>query len=196
MDALVAEFVAFVRSRAMPEQFVAAYEQIAHQFVGKFPGLSPEHFGSEEVEAFLLVAKSSGASEHQLRNARTATEALVWFMKNRARPTVQPPPPATGPPTRSEERISFIRDVKIVDVGTCRSSDLSSRGIFVETLATLNVGDALELSFRLEHDDPPVTVRARVVYAHPMGAGLSFRELAPEARDRIARYLAMARGAT
>jgi hypothetical protein len=193
MEAIVADFVAFVRSRAMPEPFVTAYEQIARQFLGAFPGVPPEHFGIEEVDAFLRRAQQTGASEQQLKNARTATEALVWFMKNRARPTLQPPPAPPGPSGRSEERVSFIRDVEVTDVGACRSSDLSSRGIFIETLATLNVGDGLELAFRLEHDDPPIRVLARVVYAHPMGAGLAFRQVAPETQARIERYLAMTR---
>lgn len=193
MEALVAEFVAFVRSRAMPEPFVAAYQQIARQFLAAFPGVPPEHFGVEEVDAFLRRAQQTGASEQQLKNARTATEALVWYVKHRARPSLKPPP-AAGPPTRTEERVSFIRDVQVADLGACRSSDLSSRGIFIETLATLNVGDELELSFRLEHEDPPVVLRARVVYAHPMGAGLAFRQVDALVQSRLDRYLAMARG--
>ena len=79
-------------------------------------------------------------------------------------------------------------------MGACRSSDLSSRGIFVETLAALNVGDQLELRFRLEQNDPPITVLARVVYSHPMGGGLSCREVPPGVQARIDRYMAMARG--
>lgn len=194
MEAVVAEFVAFVRSRAMPEQFAAAYEQIARQFLAAFPGIPPEHFGPEEVAAFLQRARQAGATEQQLRNARTAAEALVWYMKNRTRPTLQPPPEVPGPAARSEERVSFIRDVQVVDVGTCRSSDLSSRGIFIETLSTLTVGGVLELTFKLEHEDPPIQVQARVVYAHPLGAGLAFRKVQPEVQARIDRYLAMTRG--
>lgn len=193
MEALVAEFVAFVRQRAMPEQYVAAFEQIARQFLTLFKGVPPEHFGIEEVEAFVNRARDSGASEQQLRNARTAAEALVWYMKNRARPTLQPPPDV-GSSGRREARVSFIRDVQVSDVGTCRSSDLSSRGIFLETLVILNVGDSLELSFRLEHEDPPIRVQARVVYAHPMGAGVAFRQVTADVQERIDRYLAMARG--
>jgi Tfp pilus assembly protein PilZ len=193
MEAVVAQFVAFIRERAMPDPFVAAYEQIARQFMAAFPRVPAEHFGPEEVEAFLRHAEQTGATEQQLRNARTATEALVWYLKNRARPTLQPPPVAAGPPTRREERVSFIRDVQVSDLGTCRSTDLSSRGIFIETMVTLSVGDELELSFRLEHDDPPVAVRCRVVYTHPMGAGLAFRQGPPEVQARIERYLAMTR---
>lgn len=192
MQDIVAEFVSFVRQRAMPEQFVTAYEQIARQFLAAFPQVPPEHFGPEEVEAFLKRAAQRGASEQQLKNARTATEALVWYSRHRTRPSLQPPPDTST--TRTEERVSFIRDVEVTDLGACRSSDLSSRGIFVETLATLNVGDELELRFRLEHDDPPITVRARVVYSHPMGGGLSFRQVPPEVQGRIDRYMAMARG--
>lgn len=194
MEALVSEFVAFVRSRAMPEPFVAAYEQIARQFLAAFPGVPPEHFGVEEINAFLRRAEQTGATGQQLKNARTATEALVWYMKNRARPSLQPPPATAGPPTRAEDRLSFIRDVQVADLGTCRSSDLSSRGIFIETLVTLGVGNELELTFRLEHEDPPITLQARVVYAHPVGAGLAFRQVDPVVQDRIDRYLAMARG--
>lgn len=193
-DALVAEFISFVRQSAMPEAFVAAYQQIAQQFLRSFPKLRPEHFGNEEIEAFLRRAAESGASEHQLKNARTAAEALVWYLKHRARPSMQPPAMTAGPPSRIEERISFIRDVQVTDLGSCRSSDLSSRGIFIETLSTLSVGNELELSFRLEHDDPPIAVQCRVVYAHPMGAGLSFRNLTPDVQQRIERYLTMARG--
>nr|MCC6900939.1 PilZ domain-containing protein [Polyangiaceae bacterium] len=192
MEKVVAEFVSFVRQRAMPEPFVVAFEQIARQFLAAFPKVPPEHFGPEEVEAFLKRAAARGASEQQLKNARTATEALVWYLKHRSRPSLQPPPAATA--TRAEERVSFIRDVEVTDLGSCRSSDLSSRGIFIETLASLNVGNELELCFRLEHDDPPISVRARVVYAHPMGAGLAFREVPPHVQARIERYLAMTRG--
>ena len=191
MGTVVAEFIAFVRQRAMPAQFVSAYEQIAQQFLAAFPQVPPAHFGPEEVDAFLKRAARGGASEQQLRNARTAAEALVWYLKHRARPSLQPPPAST---TRSEERVSFIRDVEVTDLGACRSSDLSSRGIFVETLAALNVGDQLELRFRLEQNDPPITVLARVVYSHPMGGGLSFREVPPGVQARIDRYMAMARG--
>ena len=192
MERVVAEFIAFVRQRAMPEPFVVAFEQIARQFLAAFPQVPPEHFGPEEVEAFLKRAAERGASEQQLKNARTATEALVWYLKHRSRPSLQPPPASTA--TRAEERVSFIRDVEVTDLGACRSSDLSSRGIFIETLASLNVGNELELRFRLEHDDPPISVRARGVYAHPMGAGLAFREVPPDVQQRIERYLTMTRG--
>ena len=123
MENIVAEFLSFVRQRAMPEQFVSAYEQIARQFLAAFPQVPPEHFGPEEVDAFLKRAAQRGANEQQLKNARTAADALVWYLKHRTRPSLQPPPAA--PTTRTEERVSFIRDVEVTDLGACRSSDLS-----------------------------------------------------------------------
>jgi len=193
MDKLVAEFVAFVRRGAIPEPYVQAYATIAHQFLSAYPLIRPEELGPDEIGLFLMHAQQHGASEQQIKNARTATEALVWYLKNRTRTSLAPPP-ASKPPSRSEERVSFIRDVQIRDLMSCRSSDLSSGGMFVETMGQLTIGNALELSFRLEHDEAPVHVAARVVYTHPMGAGVQFLNVDPAVRKRIERYLAMARG--
>jgi hypothetical protein len=88
---------------------------------------------------------------------------------------------------RNNKRIMFIKDVEVLGLGFRRSSDLSTGGIYIETVSTFPVGSLLDLRFKLqETDDRVIQVQAKVLYEHVgMGIGLGFVNLSPEDQERI-----------
>lgn len=94
---------------------------------------------------------------------------------------------------RHSERVLFCNEVDVVGYGPRRSSDLSSGGMFIETIAAFPKGTVLELRFKVqEHEPEPIRVKARVLYsANGIGVGVEFLDLLPQDRDRIERVLSV-----
>ena len=68
--------------------------------------------------------------------------------------------------------------------------NLSTRGMLLETWASLQTGDDIDLSFRLPPDPQDVRAGGRVVrLAGPSRFGVEFTELDSDVPPRIARYL-------
>jgi hypothetical protein len=87
--------------------------------------------------------------------------------------TVRFEPLSSSRDRRGENRLFIIKDVKVDDGKIQRSSDLSSRGLFVETLAVYAVGTILPVELGFE--DETIRVKARVAFNDPgIGMGLEF----------------------
>jgi hypothetical protein len=92
---------------------------------------------------------------------------------------------------RRDKRISFVKNVEIVGVGTRRCVDLSVGGIYLETMASFPIGTILNLRFKLqETDDHPLLVQVEVLYEHiGIGVGTGFVNLSPEDRGKIQKLV-------
>lgn len=92
---------------------------------------------------------------------------------------------------RNSKRITFVKDVEVVEVGLRRSADISIGGMYLETMSSFPIGSILDLRFKLqETDERPIEVQAKVLYEHGgMGIGLCFVNLSPEDRDRIQKLI-------
>jgi hypothetical protein len=95
------------------------------------------------------------------------------------------------PDRRKQKRIHFIKEVEVVGVGVRRCSDLSTDGMYLETVHSVPVGTLCDLQFKLSDTDPqPIKVQGRVIYVHDgVGMGLSFVNLKPEDSERIKQFV-------
>lgn len=88
-----------------------------------------------------------------------------------------------------QRRILYPQDVQCeTEAGnfTRRSSDLSSGGMFVDSLTILPPNSLMKIRFRLPDSDKPIEVSARVLYVREnIGAGVQFLGMKPVDRDRI-----------
>lgn len=74
---------------------------------------------------------------------------------------------------------------------SCRIEDIGEGGTFVDTLNPLGVGEKVDFRLSLDDGQPPIEGRAVVRWQQPaVGMGLQFRDLGPEARERIKFYVA------
>ena len=58
-------------------------------------------------------------------------------------------------------------------------SDISHRGLFIETKRSLNVGEELVLSFNKEGYDRPFKIKGEIVRSTREGLGVEFKEVMP-----------------
>lgn len=110
-------------------------------------------------------------------------------------PSARASSPAFTSPEAGEQRryvrIPFVREIEIEGaIGRRTSADLSVGGMYVEMGSYTPVGTVLQLRFRLEQDQPPIHLAARVVDGDPGGGvGVTFLDASPEIQARIQRYV-------
>lgn len=93
-------------------------------------------------------------------------------------------PQMAGDERRNAPRLPFLTEVKIDRVIVGRASDVSARGLFLETLTPYAVGATLNLA--LQVDSEPIEAETRVVFADPgVGIGLEFKRLSAAVRHRL-----------
>jgi Tfp pilus assembly protein PilZ len=82
-------------------------------------------------------------------------------------------------------------DIDIVGVGKRRTMDLSTGGMYIETVADFQTGTEFDLRFKLPGaDGEEIRVRARVLYIHPgIGAGVSFLDLSAQNEEKIQKWI-------
>ena len=92
---------------------------------------------------------------------------------------------------RQHRRIPFIREVEVIGTGIFSCSNLSSGGLYLETVRTFLVGTVIELRFKLRvTDEHPMTIQACVVFVHEgAGIGFSFINLDLEDHEEIVRFI-------
>jgi hypothetical protein len=98
----------------------------------------------------------------------------------------------TGQPDRRrQKRVHFVKEVEVIGVGVRRCSDLSTEGMYLETVHSVPVGTICDLQFKLNDSDPqPIKVQARVIYVHEnVGMGLNFVNLKPEDLERLKQFI-------
>jgi PilZ domain len=95
------------------------------------------------------------------------------------------------PERRQHKRIPFIKDVKMVGVGTLQCLNLSIEGLYLETTIPLPEGTVVGLRFKLcGEDEAPIDVQARVLYTYEgVGVGLGFFSLNAEDRKKIVKFI-------
>ncbi len=94
-------------------------------------------------------------------------------------------PHRAGDERRSAPRLPVLTEVKSDRVTVGRASDVSARGLFLETLTPYAVGTLLTVTLRLGDADT-VEADARVVFTDPgVGMGLEFKRLSAAARHRL-----------
>ena len=70
------------------------------------------------------------------------------------------------------------------------SRDISTAGMFVETISPPPLGSVITVRFNLDNKDQVVTARARVVYhVEKMGMGIQFTDLQPRDTEAIREYV-------
>ena len=89
---------------------------------------------------------------------------------------------------RREKRIAYLCEVECegASVGrlNTRINDLSSSGVFIDSMTCFPVGSILKLKFRLQ--DSEINASAEVRYCMPqIGMGVKFIELPDHARQMI-----------
>ncbi len=93
-------------------------------------------------------------------------------------------PLMAGDERRTVARLPFLTEVKIDGCTVGRASDVSARGVFLETLTPYSVGTLLTVALRIDGD--AIEVQARVAFADPgVGMGLEFNRLSAAARHRV-----------
>ena len=95
------------------------------------------------------------------------------------------------PDRRKQKRIHFIKEVEVIGVGVRRCSDLSTEGMYLETVHSVPVDTICDLQFKLNDSDPqPIKVQGRVIYVHEgVGMGLNFVDLKPDDLERIKQFV-------
>jgi hypothetical protein len=93
-------------------------------------------------------------------------------------------PQMAGDERRRAPRLPFLTEVKIDRVMVGRASDVSARGLFLETLTPYAVGTVLNVALRL--DAETIEAEARAVFADPgVGIGIEFKRLSAAVRHRL-----------
>lgn len=89
---------------------------------------------------------------------------------------------------RLTPRVPFLNEVKIDQMGVRRGVDLSTRGMYVETLTPYPVGTRFEV--RLRYGEDTIEVGAKAVFADPgIGMGLEFQRLRTATRQRLEAWV-------
>lgn len=93
--------------------------------------------------------------------------------------------------SRTVPRFSNLRDLTVSyegrseDIAT-RPPDLSSRGMFINTVRNFPVGAVLQVRFKLAHSGAEINARAEVRYCLAgVGIGVEFLEMNPESVKAI-----------
>ncbi len=85
---------------------------------------------------------------------------------------------------RRSPRVPFIKEVTIDQLGVRRCIDISTHGMYVETLIPYPVGTILPISLRFSRG--PIELDARVIFNEPgIGMGLEFERLTSSVRDKL-----------
>lgn len=190
LDEVVSDFLDYLKRAAFPRPFLPVYEREARRFLSAFPDRSPVLMNEEDVTAYLGAAEAAGATEQELRDLKVVSEAVVWFLKHR-NPTAARP--ARGKGRRRHKRVAFVRDVWVKELGQCRSSDLSRGGLFLETMANVELGAELALTFAVSEGAEMIQAQARVVYQQPgVGVGLMFLGVSPGGQALVDAYVSRA----
>jgi PilZ domain-containing protein len=93
--------------------------------------------------------------------------------------------------TRAVSRFSGLQDLSVTYEGgneeiALRPPDVSTRGMFINTVQSLPIGSVLTIRFRLAHSGIEVNTRGEVRYCLPgVGVGVEFVEISPEAVQAI-----------
>ncbi len=92
---------------------------------------------------------------------------------------------------REHRRIPFIREVEVIGIGIFRCSNLSSGGLYLETVHAFPVGTVIDLRFKLRAtDEHPMTIQTCVLYVHEgAGVGFGFVNLDLEDHEKIVRFI-------
>lgn len=92
---------------------------------------------------------------------------------------------------RSSNRVSILQEALFDGGKSHRATNVSEGGLFVATPESFYLeGSVLDLKFKLEGQDAPISTRAEVVHVvEGKGMGLRFLNLAPEDKERIRRYI-------
>jgi uncharacterized protein (TIGR02266 family) len=107
----------------------------------------------------------------------------------------QPPrdqPPA-GAERRAARRVALIAEIEYSSDSpsvTRRLTDLSTDGLFIDTMSPLPAGTLISVRFNLPGDPLPLVVLGEVVWAQEhLGMGVRFMNLRPKDRDRIRAWV-------
>ena len=85
---------------------------------------------------------------------------------------------------RSVQRIPFIKDIKLDDLGTGRAWDMSSHGMYIETLTPYPQNARLPVTIELF--DETIQLDAKVAFSDPgIGVGLEFCRIPIATRFKI-----------
>jgi hypothetical protein len=133
---------------------------------------------------------AEGAWEHMGKVVRVHRQGAFYgvavFLSDHA-------PSANNTERRSNVRPLFVASTEIIDVHTgehnrVRTSDLSTRGCYIETLNPLPLDASVRLQIQKENET--VEFQAKVVSSHlGSGMGLVFEAMTPQQRAILARWL-------
>jgi len=92
---------------------------------------------------------------------------------------------------RKSKRARFIKEIEVAGVGMQRCSDISTGGLYLETVHDFREESAVELRLKLRDiDNNSIVVQARVLYVHKgVGVGLGFVNLTQEDREKIRKFI-------
>lgn len=94
-------------------------------------------------------------------------------------------------PRRRVPRVPFLNEVRVDHLGVRRGVDLSTRGMYVETLTPYAKGALLHVTLRFGQES--IDVSAKAVFIDPgIGMGLEFQRLSAAARHTIEALVQLA----
>jgi uncharacterized protein (TIGR02266 family) len=105
--------------------------------------------------------------------------------------------PPTGKERRKSPRVALIAEIEYSSDSpavTRRLTDLSSDGIFIDTMSPLPPGTLISIRFNLPGEPLPIVVLGEVVWGQEhVGMGVRFMNLRPKDKDRIRGWIASQR---
>jgi hypothetical protein len=94
-------------------------------------------------------------------------------------------------PRRRVPRVPFLNEVRVDHLGVRRGVDLSTRGMYVETLTPYNRGALLHVTLRFGQESIDATAKA--VFIDPgIGMGVEFQGLSAAARHKLEALVQLA----
>lgn len=195
-ESFLEAFLDFTERRGIPPRFRSVYEAEVFRILSRHGASSIDELDGSQL------ATSVREAEAKLQTTRATCVALDAFLREEFSGdlTIHDDPTATEDPPfarrdqsehRRYPRVPFRTEVFMVgSTSTGRTSDLSEGGMYLETNQYLEVGDRLQLRFRLRSEDDLLTVVGRVVFCDPgVGAGVDFVDITPGQRLAIRSFI-------
>ncbi|UCH23781.1 MAG: PilZ domain-containing protein [Deltaproteobacteria bacterium] len=68
--------------------------------------------------------------------------------------------------------------------------DISTGGVFIETIEPIAVGQEITLNFAFPESQEPLKVSGKIIWRNPKGIGVKFTGITDQQVDRIKKYIA------
>ena len=148
-----------------------------------------------DVQVSLVKHIYKGRLDHCLRKAvlDLSHEEQLSLLNHLEESVAIEPPETTldlderqAPRKKCHLPLSYSSDDQTLEVNAL---DISTLGVFIETLEPLAVGQQLVLRFTIPANGKTIEATGRIIWKGPRGVGVQFVALDPDIMDLIRRYI-------